>query len=42
MEHLIDEPGLQELPQHLSDGPSLLVESSQTLRDRPGVGQDIK
>jgi hypothetical protein len=42
MKHYLDEPGLQELSQLLSNRPALLlVKSSLTLRVRLGVGQDI-
>ena len=43
MEYLLDEPGRQKFLQLLADRPSLeLVEASQALLHRFGVGSDIK
>jgi hypothetical protein len=43
VEHLLDEPGLQKLPQLHSNSPSpLLVEAAQPLLHGTGVRQDVK
>ena len=43
MEYLFDESGRQKFPQLLADRPALeLVEASQALLHRLGVGSDIK
>src|SRR6185312_2758679 len=43
MEYLLDEPGCQKFLQLLADRPALeLVEASQALLPRLGVGSDIK
>jgi hypothetical protein len=43
VEHLLDEPGLEKLPQLRSDSPSpLLVEAAEPLLHVAGVRQDVK
>jgi hypothetical protein len=43
VEHLLDEPGLEKLPQLRSDCPSpLLVEAAEPLLHGAGVRQDVK